>query len=87
MEAREEMNLVDEPKVEFRSITDRITYVVTDPAVDNKVVVEISGYDLDFSFNLELIRSIEDVEAVLAGLTDMFRDKLMSELLGQNFEK
>lgn len=70
----------NEPKVEFRSISDRSVYNVINEEI-NKTLVEISGYDLQINFNLEYINSIEDVEAAVEGLGSLFRQIIMDKLL------
>ena len=76
-------NNVPEPKVEFRMFSDRmwLKIVSEDPNVSEPYAI-ISGYDLSFNFNFKLINSLEDVETVVGGLADMFREKLLGELLG-----
>ena len=52
---------VDEPRVEFKMISDRSVYNIVNEDI-NKTLVEISGYDLQINFNMEYLNSIEDVE-------------------------
>jgi hypothetical protein len=75
-----DIKLENEPKVEFRSISDRSVYNVINEEI-NKTLVEISGYDLQINFNLEYINSIEDVEAAVEGLGSLFRQIIMDKLL------
>ena len=70
----------DEPKVEFRVISDRGLLAIKNPDI-NKNLVEISGYDLQVNFNMEYLNSIEDVEAAVNGISDLFRDLIMEKLL------
>lgn len=70
----------DEPKIEFRLISDRGLYEVRNADID-KPLVEISGYDLQINFNMEYINSIQDVEAAVEGLGQLFRDIIMEQLL------
>ena len=83
----EEEKLIDsnvpEPKVEFRMFSDRmwLKIVSDDPNVSEPYAI-INGYDLSFNFNFKLIKSLEDVEMVIDGIADMFRQKLLAELLG-----
>lgn len=71
---------VDEPHVEFKLISDRSVYNVVNEEI-NQTLVEISGYDLQINFNMEFLNSIEDVEAALEGLSDLFRNIIMDKLL------
>lgn len=76
-----EENIVkDEPTVEFRSITDRTAFLIVNPEIQ-QTLVEISGYDLLINFNMEYINSIEDVEAAVGGIGDLFRRSIMDKLL------
>ena len=71
---------VDEPRVEFKMISDRSVYNIVNEDI-NKTLVEISGYDLQINFNMEYLNSIEDVEAAVTGLGNLFRDIIMEKLL------
>ena len=71
---------VDEPRVEFKMISDRSVYNIVNEDI-NKTLVEISGYDLQINFNMEYLNSIEDVAAAVTGLGNLFRDIIMEKLL------
>lgn len=45
------------------------------------IMASISGYELDVNFNLEVINSIEDAEAMANGLADIFYKTLMDQLI------
>lgn len=76
----EENIIKDEPTVEFKSISDRVVRAVINEDI-NQTLVEISGYDLMINFNMEYINSVEDVEAAIDGLGDLFRRIIMDKLL------
>ena len=76
----EKTTVVDEPKIEFNLITDKICLSVVNDDID-ETLVEISGYDLQINFNLKYIKSIEDVELAVTGIGDMFRKTSMDQLL------
>lgn len=76
----EQVQTKDEPKVEFRLISDRGLFAIKNPEID-KNLVEISGYDLEVNFNMEYLNSIEDVEAAVNGISDLFRELIMEKLL------
>lgn len=76
----EKTTVVDEPKIEFNLITDKICLNVVNDDID-ETLVEISGYDLQINFNLKYIKSIEDVELAVTGIGDMFRKTIMDQLL------
>ncbi len=71
---------IDEPKVSFNLISDRIVREIVN-ADTQQVLVHISGYDLQINFNMEFLKSIEDVEAACDGITQLFRDMIMEKLL------
>jgi hypothetical protein len=70
----------DEPKIEFRVISDKGLLAIKNPDI-NKNLVEISGYDLQVNFNMEYLNSIDDVEAAVNGISDLFRELIMEKLL------
>lgn len=76
----EDKKTVDEPTVEFKMITDRTVYNIVNDEI-KQTLIEISGYDLMINFNMEYINSIEDVEAAVEGVADLFRKEIMSKLL------
>lgn len=72
--------IINEPKVEFRSISDRTIFKIINDSI-NENLVEITGYDLQINFNMEYINSIEDVEAAVEGIGNLFRQIIMDKLL------
>ena len=62
--AEETVQTVDEPRVEFKMISDRSVCKIVNEDI-NQTLVEISGYDLQINFNMEYLNSIEDVEAAV----------------------
>lgn len=74
------MQTKDEPKIEFRVISDKGLLAIKNPDI-NKNLVEISGYDLQVNFNMEYLNSIEDVESAVNGISDLFRELIMEKLL------
>lgn len=71
---------VAERVVQFRMISDRTVYQVINPH-NNEVMIEIAGYDLEINFNMEHLKSIEDIEAACAGTSQLFRDIIVEKLL------
>lgn len=78
--AEETVQTVDEPRVEFKMISDRSVCKIVNEDI-NQTLVEISGYDLQINFNMEYLNSIEDVEAAVTGIGNLFRDAIMEKLL------
>lgn len=76
----ESMTPVPESVVEFRMFKDRTVYEVVSEK-NNEVMMRISGYDLDISFNMEHINCIEDIEAACNGISQLFREIITEKLL------
>lgn len=74
---------IDEPVVQFKVNSDRIIREVIN-ADTKQVLVHISGYDLQINFNMQYLKSIEDVEAACSGISQLFRDTIMEKLLEGN---
>lgn len=74
---------IEEPTVRFRVNSDRIVREVIN-ADNNQILVHISGYDLQINFNMQFLKSVEDVEAACNGIAQLFRDMIMSQLLDNN---
>lgn len=86
MEENNSKEAIPEPTVEFKMITDRTVIEIKNPEI-NKSLVEISGYDLTINFNMEYINCIEDVEAAVNGISDLFRRTIMDKLLEHRKQK
>lgn len=71
---------VNEPRVEFKLISDRSVFNVVNPEI-KQTLVEISGYDLQIKFNLEYLNTLADIEAAIEGLGKLFREIIMEKLL------
>lgn len=71
---------VPEATVVFNVLSDKTTYHIGNRET-NQIVAEISGYDLKIGFNLEYIKTLEDVEVTCDGITQMFRNILLDILL------
>lgn len=74
---------VDEPIVKFRINSDRIVREIINPDI-NQVLVHISGYDLHIDFNMQFLKSVEDIEAACSGIAQLFREVIMTKLLEGN---
>lgn len=71
---------VDEPEVRFKLISERDIMNVENADTHEKLV-EISGYDLQINFNMQHLRSVEEIEAACKGISDLFREVIMGKLL------
>lgn len=71
---------VPEAEVKFRVISDRDVMNVVNADI-NEVLVEISGYDLQINFNMQYLKSLEDIDAACKGIADLFKETIMEKLL------
>lgn len=75
-----DMNSVPDPPVTFRTIADHdILNVVNGD--NHEVLVEISGYGLQINFNMQYLKSLEDIDAACRGISELFRRTIMQKLL------
>ena len=79
----EENKLVDEPMVQFKSISDVVALQVKNPEIEEPLA-EISGYDLRVSFNLKYLKSLKDVDAAATAMGDLFKQMMLEELLSKD---
>jgi hypothetical protein len=81
MENKEEKPLaVRESRVEFRAVSDRTVYTIYNDDI-NQAMVEISGYDLCIDFNMEHLRSVDNINAACDGIAQLFKELIMDKLL------
>lgn len=71
---------VDEPEVKFKLISDRDIMNV-ESGDNGEKLIEISGYDLQINFNMQYLKSIEDINAACKGISDLFRETILEKLL------
>lgn len=71
---------VNEPEVKFKLVSDKKVMNIVNADI-NEVLVEISGYDLQINFNMQYLKSVEDIEAACSGIADLFRDTITEKLL------
>lgn len=71
---------VDEATVTFKLITDRDVMNVINEDI-KEPLVEISGYDLQIRFNMQYLKSVEDIDAACRGISDLFRQTILEKLL------
>lgn len=74
---------VNEPTVHFKLISDRIIREINNPDI-NQTLVRISGYNLKIEYNLQYLKSVEDIEAACQGIADLFREDILKVLLERN---
>ena len=71
---------VDEPEVKFKLISGRDVMNVENADTGERLI-EISGYDLQINFNMQYLKTIEDITAACKGVADLFRETIMEKLL------
>lgn len=76
-----ELRAVNEPTVQFKMISDRSKFEVLSEKDTSISLMKISGYDLQIDFNMEYLNSVEDVEAAIDGIGNLFRQIIMDALL------
>lgn len=69
----------NEPRVSFRAMSDRDVIRIYKEETD-QTLAEISGYDLAINFNMEFINSVQDIEAALEGMSEVFRDAILQQM-------
>lgn len=77
----ENLTPVEEPVVKFRSLSDRDVYKVVSENNKDITLIEITGYDLQINFNMEYLKSLQDVNAASEAIGTMFRDIILDKLL------
>lgn len=80
------LSAVPEAEVKFKIISDRDVMNVIN-ADSSEVLIEISGYDLQINFNMEYLKSVEDIDAACNGVAQLFRDTIMDKLLEYRKQK
>jgi hypothetical protein len=71
---------VEEPEVKFKLVSGRDVLNV-ESADNGERLIEISGYDLQINFNMQYLKSVEDIDAACKGVADLFRETIMEKLL------
>jgi len=74
---------INEKEVVFKAISD-LKGAVVQTQDGSQNIMEITGYDLNIKFNLDLLNSVQDVENMLMGVTDIFRKEVMDCLVKKN---
>jgi hypothetical protein len=77
---------VKEAEVKFKIVSDRSVMNVVN-AESKEVLIEISGYDLQINFNMQYLKSLEDIDAACDGIAKLFRDTIMEKLLEYRKQK
>lgn len=85
-EQQEAVTPVPEPTVTFKTITDRDIWNIVSET-NGEVLIQITGYDLQMRFNIEYLRSMQDIEAAAGGVADLFREQMLEAILGQLHQK
>ena len=78
---QENLTPVEEPAVRFNAISDRDVYKVISENNADITLIEITGYDLQINFNMEYLRSYQDVKAAAEAVGTMFQEIMLEKLL------
>lgn len=76
-----DMPPVPEATVKFNAISDRSVYKVVSEKNEDITLIEITGYDLQINFNMQYLKSLEDVNAASQAIGILFRDIILEKLL------
>lgn len=71
---------VEEPIVKFKLTSDRDVMTIVNDDI-KETLVEISGYDLQINFNMQYLKSVEDIKAAGDGIADLFKQLITEKLL------
>ena len=77
----DDLTPVGEPVVKFRAISDRDVYKVVSENNKDITLIEITGYDLQINFNMEYLKSLQNVNAAADAMGTMFREIMLEKLL------
>lgn len=72
---------VQEPEIKFKAISERDIYKVVSEKNKDLTLIEITGYGLQINFNMEYLRSLEDVNAAGDAIGTMFKEIILEKLL------
>ena len=72
---------VAEPTIKFNVISDRDVYKVVSEKKKDLTLIEITGYGLQINFNMEYLRSLDDINAAGEAVGILFRDIMLEKLL------
>lgn len=77
---------MEEEIVQFNAYSDRINFEIQNAETKQTMCI-ISGYDLDIDFNADALNNVDEIEACLDGMKNLFRDFIMETLLKKQTEK
>lgn len=75
-------NIVDENIIQFRENSDYTIFQITNDKT-RKIMMIIAGYGLEIKFNMTELRTTENIEQLLNGLTSMFRKMILEQALNK----
>lgn len=78
---------VPEPVVQFKSISDRDVCTVLSEEHPDTTLIEISGYGLRINFNMQYLRTYEDVISASEAVGTMFKEIMLERLLGSKHKE
>lgn len=78
---QQNMAQVNEPTIKFKAISDRSIYKVISSNNPDITLIEITGYDLQINFNMEYLKTLEDINAACDAIGTLFRDIILEKHL------
>lgn len=75
-------NITDENIIQFRENSDYTIFQITNDKT-RKIMMIIAGYGLEIKFNMAELRTTENIEQLLNGLTSMFRKMILEQALNK----
>ena len=79
--SQQNMAQVNEPTIKFKAISDRSIYKVISSNNPDITLIEIMGYDLQINFNMEYLKTLEDINAACDAISTLFRDIILEKHL------
>ena len=81
---QEDLAPVAEPTLQFKAITDRDVYKIVSEKNSDLTLIEITGYGVEINFNMEYLKSIEDINAATEAIGVLFKEIILEKLLETN---
>ena len=72
---------VSEPTITFKTISERDVYKVVSEDNADRTLIEITGYGLQINFNMQYLRSYQNVVAASKAVGEMFQEIMLEKLL------
>lgn len=77
---------IDEPYVSFKATSDLDVYEIRNKDIDQPLIT-VQGYAIKTNINMAYLKTTEDLDAAVAGITKMIRDLIIEKLLANKKQK